>query len=74
MESTHIWTIKASSHNQIITSNLVGAATVVLGSNTWWPKTLRLKSPILQLENDVITQLKPTILHSAKGLFETEST
>ena len=42
-------TVKASSCNQGFTSNLVGAATVVLGSNTWRPKTLRLKSPIVSL-------------------------
>ena len=38
LETLHSMTAKASSHNQSITSNLVGAATIVLESNTWRPK------------------------------------
>ena len=49
LKTLHFMRVNACSCNQGITSNLVGAATVVLGSNTWRPKTLRLKSPIFLL-------------------------
>ena len=68
-------TVKASSRNQIITSNLVGAATIVLGSNTWGPKTRVVRSRFFstgatlnsfseqnRLLNRVFSQLLLTIL------------
>ena len=44
-------TVKASSRNQGITSNLVGAATVVLGSTTWRPKPFVSKAQLPRTQN-----------------------